>query len=245
MGGNGDSQRNENTSGSRCSQVNSNRTWERKGSETKLTVGDSEEVIKGYKWCWSAGYVQDMYLGSKNEQIFGVEFKNVNGALVETFAALRAEIVGAVSTELNKGRKWEIVNAGRLRVVDEREAKTIEEKRVVGQMREVIGSSSWRAGSGLMSLGTGTLNSTDVTSKVTDFKSEVDSYKLEFGKQQWNGTNYTVKAGSYRVEAMIFHVKASGSASVKGSNITAQAKGGGKVICAGGKVKINNHLVVG
>lgn len=245
-GSTGDSERNENTNGSRCSSVDSNRTWERKGSESKLVVGNSEEVIKGCKWCWSCGFINDLYVGSKNEQIFGVEFKNVNGNLSEAFLSARAEIVAAIGIELTKGPKREIVSAGRLRLVNDEQAKSIEEDRAFGVVQQMIGSALTKAKTGHLNVtSAGTEAVTNHTSKVDALRSEINTYSLEFASQKWDGTNSTVKtSGAYRVESSIFHVKATGSASIKGSNITAAA-GGSTLVCAGGKVKLNKHLVVG
>ena len=245
MGNGGPGQRNEKTDGDAFSNTDSDRGWDVQGPATKVVVGNGEEVIHGWKFCGSMGAVEDFFLGTKNEQIFGVELKIVVGYLIEKFAGAKGDFVVAASAEIDKSSKTQFDPAGAKDYVSEEKAKANEEDELIVSLDQEIGKAEMRIVNLKEFAGLDKENATSMKAEIDTINADVKTYKADLGSVKWDGTNYSFTvSGAYRAKADIHHMKASGAVELKGSAFTSAAKGN-TIVCAGGKVKFNKHLVSG
>lgn len=234
------------TGGSWFAHLFANRQDQVQGDQTSFVQGNSDEYVHGSKSSYVFGVVEELYLGTKTEMIFGVETKILLGGLLETMGGAKLEAVVAITIEMEKGKKWHIPAGGKFKLTPDETVVADKEDQLIGAATDRIGQLRQKVATEIDKVAEWVEKSTTLTERVTSLKQKIASYEEQFGTVKWSGTDFTRKVtGTEKLTAAIWHVKASGSATITGSSKIVLDGKGGVVELSGGKVTLNKQVVAG
>jgi hypothetical protein len=215
------------------------------GNKASLIENNKYEYVKGFKFALVTPVMFELVNGGKREKISLLETKFVLGMLVECNLVNRNAFTLAATFEYDHGERNKLCPSGDNQTSQFHQEKADELKELIAAYEEKSASNKERIGRLKERLTTLQEKVGKLNHDVKDFKRFVGAYSGEFGNVKWQSDSGWAESisGNYTIEANELTIKAKGDALAKGSDLTFLGATG-KIILAGGEVKVNKNLKI-
>ena len=222
-------------------------TFERdtQGDGFKMIGGDKGDFVKGLRLVTTVANGNEINLGGKNEEVWGLELKYTRPRLSENFFLSKNSVTIAVTFESNSEDREKFSPTTSTRQQSGATAMSPHVQELTGKTKEKYERLVARGTKLAQKMTTLTTKATTIQQQASKLKAEVSVFDGQWGDVVWKADKWTEAcSGAYTVDTGKWEVDSKGAVEIKGSTVKVRHSGLAGVECAGGKVKIGRHLVI-